>query len=80
MLQTLATIGSKTLNSIYMEFGVHHILGWKVICTNNDNMLKLTLLNLAMKILPGVYAKARLSLYVNDLPNLCRQTFGAELC
>ena len=43
-----------------MEFGVHHIIGLKVICTNDDNMLKLTLLNLAMKILPAVYLKARL--------------------
>ena len=76
MLQTLATIGSKTLNSIYMELGVHHILGWKVICTNDDNMLKLTLLNLAMKMLPWVYAKARLSLYVNDLPNCVNKLLG----
>ena len=43
-----------------MEFGVHHIIGLKDICTNDDNMLKLTLLNLAMKILPAVYLKARL--------------------
>ena len=32
-----------------MEFGVHHIIGLKVICTIEDNMLKLTLLNLAIK-------------------------------
>ena len=43
-----------------MEFGVHHIIGLNVICTNDDSMLKLTLLNLAMKILPAVYLKARL--------------------
>ena len=43
-----------------MEFGVHHIIGLKVICTIEDNMLKLTLLNLAMKILHAVYPKARL--------------------
>ena len=47
-------------NYICMEFGVHHIIGLKVICTIEDNMLKLTLLNLAMKILPAVYPKARL--------------------
>ena len=43
-----------------MEFGLHHIIGLKVICTTEDNMLKLTLLNLAMKMLPAVYPKARL--------------------
>ena len=41
-----------------MEFGVYHIIGSNVICTTEDNMLKLTALNLAMKILPAVYPKA----------------------
>ena len=49
-----------SLNYICMEFGVHHIIGLKVICTIEDNMLKFTLLNLAMKILPAVHPKARL--------------------
>ena len=49
-----------SLNYICMEFGVHHIIDLEVICTIEDNMLKLTLLNLAMKILPAVYPKARL--------------------
>ena len=43
-----------------MDFGVHHKIGLKVICTTEDNILILTLLNLAIKILPAVYPKARL--------------------
>ena len=38
----------------------HNIIGLKVICTIEDNILKLTLLNLAMTMLPTVYPKARL--------------------
>ena len=43
-----------------MEFGVHRMIGLKVIWKTEDDMLKLTLLNLAMKVLPAVYHKARL--------------------
>ena len=52
-----------------MEFGVHLIIGLKVICTIEDNMLKLTLLNLAF-----IFALCE------RLTKLCQQTFGAELC
>ena len=33
-----------------MKFGVHHMIDLKVICTIEDNMLKLTLLNLQGRI------------------------------
>ena len=56
------TVNHKILLSKLYMYGirVHHITGLKVICTTEENMLKLTLLNLAMKILPAVYPKARL--------------------
>ena len=56
------TVNHKILLSKLYMYGirVHHIIGLKVICTTEENMLKLTLLNLAMKILPAVYPKARL--------------------
>ena len=56
------TVNHKILLSKLYRYGirVHHIIGLEVICTTEDNMLKLTLLNLVMKILPAVYHKARL--------------------
>ena len=42
-----------------MEFGVHHIIGLKVISTTEDNLLKLTAKS-SYEIYTAVYLKARL--------------------
>ena len=71
-----------------MEFGVHHIIGLKVISTTEDNLFKLTAKSSTENIYCGIRQGSTLGpllflLYENDLPNcvdkLSVQSFADDI-